>query len=186
MPSRPVPEPLTEPVAAQRQSRRLREHQRRVVGEDPPLELHQRRRRVEAELLDEHLAVVAEHAQRVGLATGAVQGDHQLRPERLPQRVLGGERLDLRDHLGGSAARQLGVDEALVGDQPQLLQPLRLRAGPILVGELGVRLTPPQRQRLTQHRRRPGRVAAPEPRPGVGDQALEAATSNASPGSRSM
>ena len=167
-------EPLTEPVSAQRQPSRLGEHQRRVMGEHPPFELRQRRRRLEAELLDEHPAVVAVHAECVGLATGAVEGDHQLRPERLAQLVLTGERLDLRDHLRRSAARQLGLDETLVGDDPQLLQPLRLRTGPLLVGELGVGLATPQRQRFAQHRRRPGRVAAPQPRTGVGDQALEA------------
>ena len=81
-------EPLTEAIPAQRQPSGLGEHQRRVVGEHPLLELGQRRRRLEAELLDEHAAVVAVHAERVGLTTGAVQGDHQLRSERLAQRVL--------------------------------------------------------------------------------------------------
>ena len=167
-------QPLTQAVSAQRQPSGLGEHQRRVVGEDPLFELRQRRRRLEAELLDEHPAVVAEHAECVGLATGAVEGDHQLGSERLAQLVLTGERLDLRDHLRRSAARQLGLDETLVSDDPQLLQPLRLGTGPLLVGELGVGLAAPQRQRLAQHRRRPGRVAAPQPRTGVGDQALEA------------
>ena len=100
--------------------------------------------------------------------------------------MLADQRLDLRDHLGGAAARQLGLDETLLGDEPQLLQTLRLGAHPFLVGELGVRLAPPQRQRLAQHRRRPGGVAAPEPRTGVGDQALEAGDVERLLGSRSM
>ena len=108
------------------------------------------------------------------MATGAVQGNHQLGAEPLAQLVGAGQRLDLRDHLHGVAVRQLGVDEPLVGDDAQLLQPLCLRPGPLLVGELGVRLTAPQRQGVAQRRRRSRGVTAPERRPGVGHEALEA------------
>ena len=113
------------------------------MGEHALLELRQRGRRVETELLDEYLAVVPQDAERVGVATGAVEGDHELGPERLARRVLVGEGLDLGDHLGRPAAGQLGVDEPLVGDEPQLFQPLSLRARPVLVGELGVGVAPP-------------------------------------------
>ena len=167
-------QPLTQTVSAQRQPSGLCEHQRRVMGEDPLFELRQRWRWLQAELLDEHPAVLAVDAECVGLATGAVEGDHQLGSERFAQLVLSGERLDLRDHRRRSAARQLGLDETLVSDDPQLFQALCFGAGPLLVGEFGVGLAAPQRQRFVQHRRRPDRVAAPQPRTGVGNQALEA------------
>ena len=168
-------EPLTQAVPAQRQPGRLGEHQRRVVGEHPPLELDQRRRRLEPELLDEHAAVVAVDT-RSASAWRPARYRATISWARNASRsgCSRGERLDLRDHLRRSAARQLGLDETLVGDEPQLPQTLRFGTGPLLVGELGVRLAAPQRQRFAQHRRRPGRVAAPQPRTGVGDQALEA------------
>ena len=41
---------------------------------------------------------------------------------------------------------ELGVDEELLRRQPQLRQSLRLGVGPGLVGELGVRVTVPERE----------------------------------------
>jgi hypothetical protein len=69
-----------------------------------------------------------------------------------PELVRPDQRLDLGNHLHGAAVGQLGLDQALMGDEPELLQPLGLRTGPILLGELGVRVAPPQRQRLSQRR----------------------------------
>ena len=179
-------EALAEPIPAQRQPGRRGEHQRRVVGEDPLLELHQRGRRVEAELLDEHLAMVPQDAERVRLATGAIERDHELGLERLAERVRTGERLDLGDHLRRPAARQLGLDQPLVGDEPQLFEPLGLRARPVLVGELGVRVAPPERQRLAQHRRRPRRRRrVPTAERASASRRSNWTTSNWSAGSRS-
>ena len=167
-------EPLTQPIPAQREPRRLGEQQRRIVAEHPSLQLDECGRRLEAELLDEHVAVLAVDGECVGMATGAVEGDHQLRPEPLAQLVRADQRLDLRDRLDRPTTRQLRLDEALRGDQPQLLQALRLRADPVLVGELCVGVATPQTERLAQHRRCAGRVAASEPRTGVGDETFEA------------
>ena len=60
-----------------------------------------------------------------------------------------------------------------MGDEPQLRQTLGLGTSPILVGELGVRVAAPQQQRLARARCRSGGVPTPQPRTGVGEQALE-------------
>ena len=57
--------------------------------------------------------------------------------------MLARERLDLRKHLGGASARQLGVEQPLVGHQSELFEALRFRERPILVGELGIRVASP-------------------------------------------
>ena len=58
--------------------------------------------------------------------------------------------------------RQLGLDAVLGRRQSQLCQPPRLGARPELIGHLGIRRTPPQRQRLGEHLRRPSGLARGE------------------------
>ena len=116
------------------------------------LERSQRRGRLDAELVDEQGAVVAEHGERLRVAAGSIERDHQLCPERLPQRVLAGQGFDLWDHRRGPAAGQLGLDETLLRDQAQLLETLCLGTCPVLVGELRVGVTAPQGERLPKDR----------------------------------
>ena len=66
-----------------------------IVVEDRRLQLDELRRRVEPELVGEQRSGPAEHAQRVGLAAAAVQGDHQPPGEALAQRVLVDRALEL-------------------------------------------------------------------------------------------
>ncbi|HEY1478490.1 MAG TPA: hypothetical protein VGF46_00580 [Gaiellales bacterium] len=61
--------------------------ERAVVLQDLPLELVQRGPGREPELAGEMLAQIAEHGQRVGLATGAVEGERQLAHHALTRRV---------------------------------------------------------------------------------------------------
>jgi hypothetical protein len=74
--------------------------------------------------------------------------------------MLGDERLDRRDGVGGPAAVQQGDRVALVGGEPGLLQPDRLELGDLPVGEAGVGGPAPQRQRLAEQPGRLGRGAA--------------------------
>ena len=55
--------------------------------------------RVQAEVLDERVAGAAVGVERVGLAAGAVEGEHQLGVEALAVRVLGGQAFELGDEL---------------------------------------------------------------------------------------
>ncbi|HET6752077.1 MAG TPA: hypothetical protein VFL71_22755, partial [Actinomycetes bacterium] len=80
--------------------------QRTVLGEDRLLQPLQRRGRVDAQLLGQHRAGLLVDAQRVRLPPGAVQRQHQLRPQPLAQRVAGDERVELADEQGVAAERQ--------------------------------------------------------------------------------
>ena len=48
--------------------------------------------------------------ERVRLPSAAVEPEHQLRPQRLAQRMLGHERLELADQAGMAAEGEVGVD----------------------------------------------------------------------------
>ena len=62
------------------------------------------------------------------------------------------QRVELADHLGMPAGREVGVDRQLDRAQPQLLEPSDLRRRERLVGEVGERLAAPQRERLARAR----------------------------------
>jgi hypothetical protein len=120
------------------------------LGEDPLLELDERWRRVDAELLGELGAEAAEDREGIGLPARAVVSGHQLASECFSKRVLPAQCLEGRDDLLSMAARELGFDKELLCRQLQLRQPLRLGVGPGLVGELGVRVTVPEREGTVQ------------------------------------
>ena len=65
---------------------------------------------LDAELLDEPEARRLVDVERVGLATGAVEGEHELPAQTLLQRVVGGEEFELADQLGVLAEREVGLD----------------------------------------------------------------------------
>ena len=91
--------------------------------------------------------------QRVRLPTTAIQRQHQLAPQPLTKPIRGNQRLQLRHQLVMAARRQVGVDPILQRRQPQLLQTGDLALRERLPLQIGQRLPPPQRQRITQ----PGR-----------------------------
>ena len=124
------------------------------MAEDLQLELLQRRPRLEAELLDQRPAPSLKRVQRVGLPAAAIQRQHQLAAQPLSEHVLGDQRLELRHQLEMAAGRQVGVDPILQRRQPQLLQTGDLALRERLAPQIGQRLPPPQRQRITQ----PGRA----------------------------
>ena len=127
-----------------------RQVERRVLREDRLVQPPQLGAGLDADLLDERRARVAVGLERLGLAPGAVQREHPLRVQPLAQRVLGDERLELADHLGVPAGREVGVDRHLGRAQPQLLEPADLGGGERLVGDVGQRLAAPQRERLAR------------------------------------
>ena len=166
-------EALTQSVSPQRLAGGLVEEERRVVGQDPPLQLLQRGRRVEAQLVGQRPPMLLERPEGVGVAPAPVEGEHELGLEGLPGRVLGAQRLQVRDELGRPAAGQLGVHQGLVGDDPELAQPLGLGSGPVLVGELGVGLALPERQGGAGRRRGSWWVLPIQVGAGLGQAALE-------------
>ena len=64
----------------------------RILGQDRALELAQPLARLDAQLVGQRAAGVAVGLQRVGLPVGAVQREHQLRPQPLAVGVLGDQR----------------------------------------------------------------------------------------------
>jgi hypothetical protein len=129
------------------------------VDQDPALQLRQLRRRLQPQLVHQDLAVGLVDPQGLHLSTAAVQGQHQPGLEGVPQGMLGRQRLELRDDVGGPPASELGVGQHLVGDQAELAEPLGLGTRPFLLRELRVRSAAPQRQPAPQRPRGLRRVA---------------------------
>jgi hypothetical protein len=92
------------------------------VIQNSALEPLQRQVRLEAELLDERLPRFLVGAQRVRLAAGPVQREHQLPAQTLAERVLGDERLELADCLIVAAEREVAVNAVHLRRQAQLLE----------------------------------------------------------------
>ena len=140
---------------ARRERRTCRpgELQRGVLVENRPLEALQLRARVDAELLDQDPAPLLIGLERLGLASRAVERDHQLPARPLAQRILGDKRLELADDLRVSPQREIGLDALLDRREAQLLEPRDRRLGEVVVGEVPERRTAPQVERLAKQRR---------------------------------
>ena len=134
--------------------RKARELERRVLVEDAPFELPERRRRLESRFVAQLGAHRLGAAERVRRTPGPVQTDHQLRPQPLAQRVRHDEGLRARDRGRCVTGREQRVDEILLGAQAQLVEPDGLTARPLVVRELGERRTVPQVERGLERRHR--------------------------------
>ena len=77
-----------------------------VLGEDLLLEAAQLGPGLDPDLLGQRLAGVAVGLQGLGLAPGAVEGEHALGVEALVERVLGEQRLEGADHLARVGPRR--------------------------------------------------------------------------------
>ena len=144
------------------------------MPEDRALELLERATRLDPELIHEHLSRVLVHAQRVGLATRAVEGEHELSASALPEWLLGHERLELADEIRVSTQREASLDRFLAGDEVQLLEPGDLGLRERRVGEVGECRPAPESERARERLGGIGRVAAGEDSSAVGEQPLEA------------
>jgi hypothetical protein len=128
-------------------------HQRRVVGEDRLLQALELRTRRKAEIGVEGAHRVAVRVERLSLPPGAVQGEHELGPQPLAQRLARYQLLELADELGSAANGQVGLEAVLDrrGAQPLQSCDLDLREG--LEGDIGQRRPAPFVERRTQPRR---------------------------------
>ena len=88
--------------------------------------------------------------------------------------MLGDEPLELADELSTASERELGFDAPLHGEQPSLLQPLRLGRGKRLVLEICERASAPETERLAENGARLRRVARSSGRASLLEQRLEA------------
>jgi hypothetical protein len=83
--------------------------ERRIVVEDGSLEALELIGRLEPKLLVQQPPPGPVDLERRRLAAAAVQGEHQLPPEALAQRLLRDEALELGDQLGVAAEGQICV-----------------------------------------------------------------------------
>ena len=133
----------------------------RLLAEDRGVHSAQERARLEPELLDEELAAFAVDLERLRLPARAVEGEHQLRPQPLAQRIGADEPLELGDEVGVLPDRQLRLGALLEEGEAELVEPRDLLLRERLVAEVGQRLAPPQGERLVEERRPAHGLARP-------------------------
>ena len=136
----------------------LRQIQGRVLAEDRQLKLPELRARLNRQLLGKQRAPGAVGFQRLGLAAGPVQREHQLPAEPLAQGMLGNQLLKLGTEGAVSAERQLRLDPVLHRGQAARLEPLHLEPGKRFELKIGQRPAAPQRLRVAQQHRGPARI----------------------------
>jgi hypothetical protein len=124
---------------------------RRVLLQDRAVEFLQFGSRLGAELVDEYAPRRGVGLERVRLTSRPVQGEDQLVPESLAERMFGDERLQLRHQLDVAGAHQVDVDTRLLGGDAQLVEVGRRRCD-VLVGQVGEYRSAPERERAPQQR----------------------------------
>ena len=115
------------------------EVERWVLREDRCFEISQFGSGTETELFGENLARTVIRAKGVGLATRAIQRDHQLTVQPFSQAMLGNKSLKLDDESSVHTERQVRVDAIFQRGKPQLLQPRRLNRDEGRVTDVGQR-----------------------------------------------
>ena len=116
---------------------RPRQVQPSILSQDRRFQIAQRRPRLDGQLAAEERTQPPVHAERVGLAAAAIQREHQLSVELLVERVIPGERLEIRQDLPVLTQREPGLHQLPAGPQPQLLQALGLLPQPGQAVEAG-------------------------------------------------
>ena len=91
------------PVLPSARRRRRRHLEGRILGQDGALESLQLRPGLEPELPGEQAAAVTVDLERVALSAAAVEGQHRLPAQPLPQRVRRDEGVELPDDLAVTA-----------------------------------------------------------------------------------
>lgn len=133
-------------------NRTIGEIEGRVLEQDLLFELHELASRFDAELLIEGLSDGLEDAQCLGLATGAVQRQHEGGVQTLPQRVLFDLHLDLRDDPVVVPSGETSCEARLSRAQPHLLESPRRTHGEVVVAEVGEGIPArPHGQRLVEY-----------------------------------
>ena len=108
------------------------------------------RRGVDPELLGQDRPGSLEGGERLRLAVGAVEREHQLAPQAFAQRVRPREALELGDHVRVMAEVELGVELLLQGLEAELLEAGDLACERGLIGEVRQGGAAPERERLGQ------------------------------------
>jgi hypothetical protein len=105
------------------------------------------RPRLQPDIAIERGLKIAIALERLGLPPGAIQREHELAAQALASRVRDDQALELRDKGTVSSEREVGLEAILERTEAQLLEPVDLVAGEVLVGEVGQGLASPQLER---------------------------------------
>ena len=117
---------------------------------------------LDAEILDEGVSGRAVGVERIGLPAGAIEREEQLAHKALTRRVIGDERLELRDELDVAASLEVAVDAVLDRGESKLLEARNLVLREAVICNVGKRCAPPESERLLNASRSPERVEAVE------------------------
>ena len=124
--------------------------ERGILPQNCPLELLERRARVDAEAVDERAPRVLIHVERLGLAAGPIESEHEVGSQPFAERVPGDEAFELPDELGMTAEGEIGLDASFLCGQAKLLEPGDLSLCEGLVGEVRERGAAPEAERLVK------------------------------------
>jgi hypothetical protein len=109
------------------------------------------RPRLGTEIVTEQCLSPTEHAQRIGLAATAVQGEHRLTPPPFAKR-LGLDQCSAQgSRVLGIAGGQFGIDAILLGGAAGLFQPGNLPRAEPLPRDIGKRGPTPESQRAVHN-----------------------------------
>ena len=117
-----------------------------ALVEDRLFELDQLGGGVDAELVGQQLPNPGEGAQRIGLAPGPVQAEHEVRPKSFVQRVLRDQAVGFGHDSVVIAEREPRDEQVVTGAQPQLAETFPRRMRPLGISRVRVRLAPPPGQ----------------------------------------
>ena len=144
-----------------RGGRRLRRRlQFGLLSEDRALEALERWARLDAQFPDEQVAGLLVGGERVGLAAGPVEREHELSAKALAVRMAGDESFELGDEVAAVPELELGIDSLLDGLQALLLEPWNLCLRERFEAEVGERLTLPEVECLPQSHSCPGGISS--------------------------
>ena len=146
---------------------------RGVVGEDRLLQPPELRPRLEPQLVGEHAPRLLERLERVGLAAAAVEREHQLSPQPLPEGVVRERRTERRRELAMLAEREPDLEVLLERVDVQRLEPARLGAEPRRAGQPLQRRSAPEGERRRDRVRRGRDVAVAQRGARLREQLLE-------------
>ena len=153
---------------------RMRQLERGVVTQDRLVQAPEIRSGLYADVRYEPAPRTRVGLERLGLATVAVQREHQLAGEMLASRVGGDERLQLAHERRVPAGREVGLHPRLQRGQPLLLEPRDLALHERLERQLREWRPAPQAQRVAQHRCGVDGVAVLQCAASIVDHVLEA------------
>ena len=108
-----------------------------ILLQDAALEPLQALARLQPDLLGERQSTLLVDMQRLGLAVGAIEREHELAAEPLAQLVPGHERLELADELTVAAEGKIRLDPLFERRELKLVEACDLCLCERFVGEIG-------------------------------------------------